>query len=66
MAITIKKANEIAKLSVANKIVAKTLEHLTCNVHPGMSLKELNAMGHVQHLKDFMVSQQVSVPLLMK
>lgn len=45
MAITIKKASEIGKLSVANKIVAQTLEYLTCNVHPGVSLKELNAMG---------------------
>ena len=45
MAITIKKAQEIAKLSVANKIVAKTLEYLTGNIHPGLSLKELNAMG---------------------
>lgn len=45
MAINIKKANEIAKLSVANQIVAKTLEYLTCNISPGMSLKELNAMG---------------------
>ena len=45
MAITIKKAQEIAKLSVANKIVAKTLEYLAGNIHPGLSLKELNAMG---------------------
>ena len=45
MAITIKKASEIKKLSVANKIVAKTLDYLTCNIHPGISLKELNAMG---------------------
>ncbi|ACZ12963.1 type I methionyl aminopeptidase [Sulfurospirillum deleyianum] len=45
MAINIKKPQEIAKLSVANNIVAKTLEYLTCNIHPGLSLKELNAMG---------------------
>ena len=45
MAITIKKPQEIAKLSVANKIVAKTLDYLTQNIHPGLSLKELNAMG---------------------
>ena len=45
MAITIKKPNEIAKLSEANRIVGKTLEYLTCNLNPGMSLKELNAMG---------------------
>ena len=45
MAIAIRKASEIEKLSVANKIVAQTLEYLTCKVHAGMSLKELNAMG---------------------
>lgn len=45
MAIAIRKASEIAKLSVANKIVAQTLEYLTCKIHAGMSLKELNAMG---------------------
>ncbi len=45
MAITIKKPQEIKKLSVANQIVAKTLDYLTCNIHPGISLKELNAMG---------------------
>jgi len=45
MAITIKKTSEIAKLSVANNIVAKTLDYLTTKIHPGISLKELNAMG---------------------
>jgi len=45
MAITIKKSSEIAKLRVANRIVAQTLEYLTSKVHPGVSLKELNAMG---------------------
>lgn len=45
MAITIKKPQEIAKLSVANRIVAQTLEYLNANIHPGLSLKELNAMG---------------------
>jgi len=45
MAITIKKTSEIAKLSVANKIVAKTLDYLTTKIHPGISLKELNALG---------------------
>ncbi|MCR1811509.1 MAG: type I methionyl aminopeptidase [Epsilonproteobacteria bacterium] len=45
MAITIKKPQEIAKLSVANQIVARTLEYLSTQIHPGLSLKELNAMG---------------------
>jgi len=45
MAITIKKSGEIAKLRVANRIVAQTLEYLTSKVRPGISLKELNAMG---------------------
>lgn len=45
MAIALRKATEIAKLSIANKIVAQTLEYLTSNIHPGVSLKELNAMG---------------------
>jgi len=45
MAITIKKSSEIAKLRVANRIVAQTLEYLTSKVRPGISLKELNAMG---------------------
>lgn len=45
MSITIKKANEIAKLCHANEVVAKTLNYLTCKVHPGLSLKELNSMG---------------------
>ncbi len=45
MAISIKKPQEIAKLAVANKIVAQTLDYLSANIHSGMSLKELNAMG---------------------
>jgi len=45
MAITIKKSSEIAKLRVANRIVAQTLEYLTSKVRPGISLKDLNAMG---------------------
>ncbi len=45
MAITIKKADEIEKLRHANEIVAKTLDYLTNEVHPGVSLQELNRMG---------------------
>lgn len=45
MAISIRKENEIEKLRIANQIVAKTLAYLTNEVHPGISLKELNLMG---------------------
>lgn len=45
MAITLKKASEIAKLRHANEVVAKTLNYLSAEVHPGLSLKELNRMG---------------------
>lgn len=45
MSITIKKPQEIEKLSLANRIVAQTLEYLKDKIHPGLSLKELNAMG---------------------
>ena len=45
MAITLKKASEIAKLRQANEIVAKTLQYLSGQIHPGLSLKELNLMG---------------------
>ena len=45
MSITIKKASEITKLRHANEVVAKTLDYLTCKVHPGLSLRELNSMG---------------------
>ncbi|MDD3324479.1 MAG: type I methionyl aminopeptidase [Sulfurospirillaceae bacterium] len=45
MAIMIRKSFEIEKLFRANKIVAKTLEYLSDKVCPGISLKELNAMG---------------------
>lgn len=45
MAITIKKPLEIEKLRVSNNYVAKTLKHLEAYVRPGMTLKEINAMG---------------------
>ena len=52
MAIPLKSKKDIQKLSVANKIVAKTLNYLEKQVHPGMSLLEINAMG-----EDFILSQ---------
>ena len=45
MSINIKKTSEISKLRCANEAVAKTLEYLKNEVHPGISLKELNRMG---------------------
>ena len=45
MAIAIRKPAEIDKLREANVIVAKTLNYLTEHCKPGVSLKELDAMG---------------------
>lgn len=45
MAIPLRKPNEIAKLRTAGLAVAKTLEHLQENVKPGMTLKEVDALG---------------------
>ena len=52
MAIPLKSQKDIQKLSIANKIVAKTLNYLKKQVRPGMSLLEINAMG-----EDFILSQ---------
>ena len=52
MAISLKSQKDIEKLSVANKIVAKTLNYLEKQVHPGMPLLEINALG-----EDFILSQ---------
>ncbi|BCD67379.1 type I methionyl aminopeptidase [Nitratiruptor sp. YY09-18] len=45
MAIAIRKPAEIEKLRKANIIVAKTLNYLAKECKPGVSLKELDAMG---------------------
>lgn len=45
MAIPLRKPNEIAKLRTAGLAVAKTLKYLEENVKPGMTLKEVDAMG---------------------
>ena len=45
MAIPLKKPNDIEKLRVANKIVAKTLNFLKDRCLPGISLKELDRLG---------------------
>ncbi|MFA6759586.1 MAG: type I methionyl aminopeptidase [Sulfuricurvum sp.] len=52
MAIALRKADEIAKLRVANSIVAKTLDLLRESTKVGASLKELDAMA-----EDFICSQ---------
>ena len=45
MAIALRKAAEIEKLRRAGAVVGKTLECLQAEVKPGMSLKEIDAMG---------------------
>ncbi len=52
MAISLKSQKDIQKLSAANKIVAKTLNYLEKEVHSGMSLLEINALG-----EDYILSQ---------
>ncbi|MDX1809130.1 MAG: type I methionyl aminopeptidase [Sulfurospirillaceae bacterium] len=45
MAINLKSLAQIEKMRAANKIVAKTLNYLSNELRPGMSLKEINALG---------------------
>ncbi len=45
MAIALRKPAEIAKLKEAGEIVAKTLQYLQSSIRPGMTLKEIDAMG---------------------
>jgi methionyl aminopeptidase len=45
MAIAIRKPEEIAKLRRAGEIVGKTLQYLQDKVKPGMTLKEIDALG---------------------
>ncbi len=45
MAISIKKPQEIEKLRISNRMVAETLQLLSNEARPGMTLLELNAMG---------------------
>jgi len=45
MSIAIRKPHEIEKLRVANRIVKETLNYLEKNIRPGMTLKEIDAMG---------------------
>lgn len=52
MAIALRKNDEIAKLREANRIVGATLELLASHTKPGVTLKELDAIG-----EDFIRSQ---------
>ena len=52
MAIAIRKIQDIEKLRISNKIVAKTLQLLSNEASPGMTLLELNALG-----EEFIYSQ---------
>ena len=45
MSIAIRKPAEIDKLRKANQIVKQTLNYLEENIKPGMTLKEIDAMG---------------------
>ncbi|WP_331774641.1 type I methionyl aminopeptidase [Sulfurospirillum sp. 1612] len=45
MAISLKTPAQIEKMRAANKIVAQTLNYLSKELRPGMTLKEINAMG---------------------
>ena len=45
MAIAIRKPDEIAKLKAAGEIVGNTLQYLQSIVKPGMTLKEIDALG---------------------
>jgi methionyl aminopeptidase len=45
MSIAIRKPQEIEKLSISNNMVAKTLNYLSSKIRPGISLKEINALG---------------------
>jgi methionyl aminopeptidase len=45
VAIAIRKPNEITKLQKAGEIVAHTLQYLRNEIQPGMTLKEIDAMG---------------------
>jgi methionyl aminopeptidase len=55
MAIALRKNDEIASLRAANKIVGATLELLASHTKPGMTLKELDAIG-----EEFIRSQGAS------
>ena len=51
MAIALRKPAEIDKLRKAGQVVGQTLQYLQENVHAGMTLKEIDAMGEA-YLRD--------------
>ncbi len=51
MAIALRKPNEIEKLKAAGSMVGKTLNYLQSTIKPGMTLKEIDAMGET-YLRD--------------
>jgi len=51
MAIALRKPAEIEKLRAAGQIVGQTLQYLRENVHAGMTLREVDAMGEA-YLRD--------------
>jgi len=52
MAIPLRKPNEIEQLRTAGQAVAKTLQHLSQNIKPGMTLLDVDKMG-----EDFLLAQ---------
>lgn len=51
MAIAIRKPDEIAKLKAAGEIVGKTLHYLQNLIKPGMTLREIDALGEA-HIRE--------------
>jgi len=51
MAIALRKPHEIEKLRAAGSVVGQTLQHLQTVVEPGMTLKEVDAIGEA-YLRD--------------
>jgi methionyl aminopeptidase len=57
MTITIKTADEIAKMRVAGKLAAEVLEMIGPHVQPGISTGELDSICH-----DYIVNEQKAIP----
>jgi methionyl aminopeptidase len=57
MSVTIKTAEEIAKMRIAGRLASEVLQMITPYVKPGISTDELNAICH-----DYIVNEQKAVP----
>ncbi|MES9991071.1 MAG: type I methionyl aminopeptidase [Candidatus Thiodiazotropha sp.] len=57
MGITIKTAQEIAKMRVAGRLAAEVLEMITPHVQPGVTTAELDKICH-----DYIVNEQEAIP----